>query len=227
MTRERAYGWLGSIILQLLALGALGVSPYTSYDDLPEPHNAIPLRSYVPAIEVIEAPVAPRRARASAITKPDAARVLSDFVALIKMSDVSDRIAEEAGLFVEGVEGLPLGLELGFPSSAPNSQPVETQEVPPPVRVGGSVTPPRKRHHENPMYPSIAAAARIQGTVILEATIDQHGNVVDVKVLRSIPLLDQAAIDAVRRWKYEPTRLNGTPVPILMSVSVRFELHPR
>jgi TonB family protein len=221
MTRERAYGWLGSITLQLLALGALGVSPYTSYDDLPEPHNAIPLRSYVPAVEVIEAPVAPRRAPASAIPKPDIARVLSSFVA---PTDVPDWIAEDTGVFLEGVEGVPIGIELGIPSSIPGPQTVEIRETPPaPVRVGGSVTPPRKRHHENPLYPAIAAAARIQGTVTLEATIDEHGNVVDVRVLRSVPLLDQAAIDAVRRWKYEPTLLNGRPVPILMSVTVRFE----
>ncbi len=225
MTRERAYGWLGSITLQLLALGALGVTPYTSYDDLPEPHNAVSLRSYVPAIEVIEVPVPPRRAPASAVAKPDAARVLSDFVA---PTDVPDRVAEEAGLFVEGVEGVPIGIEFGIPSAVGRTETVETHEppAPEPVRVGGNITAPRKRHHENPIYPAIAAAARIQGTVILEATIDEHGSVVNVRVLRSIPLLDQAATDAVRQWKYEPTLLNGRPVPILMSVTVRFELDP-
>jgi protein TonB len=76
----------------------------------------------------------------------------------------------------------------------------------------------------NPAYPPLAAAARVQGTVLLEATIDEEGNVVNLMVLRSVPLLDGAALDAVRQWKYEPTLLNGSPVPVLMSVSVRFEL---
>jgi protein TonB len=60
--------------------------------------------------------------------------------------------------------------------------------------------------------------------VLLEATIDEKGNVTNLSVLRSVPLLDRAAIEAVAQWKYEPTLLNGRPVPILMSVSVRFEL---
>jgi protein TonB len=76
----------------------------------------------------------------------------------------------------------------------------------------------------NPLYPPIAAAARVQGTVVLEATIDENGNVVNLTVLRSVPLLDGAALEAVRQWEYEPTLLNGSPVPILMTVSVRFEL---
>jgi protein TonB len=76
----------------------------------------------------------------------------------------------------------------------------------------------------NPTFPPFAAASRVEGTVLLEATIDEDGNVVNLIVLRSVPALDQAALEAVGQWKYEPTLLNGTPVPILMSVSVRFEL---
>ena len=73
-----------------------------------------------------------------------------------------------------------------------------------------------------PVYPEIARRAGVSGVVILEAVIDPNGNVTDVRVLRSIPLLDQAAMDAVRQWKYEPTLLNGVPVPIVMTVTVRF-----
>ena len=60
--------------------------------------------------------------------------------------------------------------------------------------------------------------------VILEAIIDPGGNVTNVRVLRSIPLLDNSAIEAVRQWKYEPTLLNGVPVPIVMTVTVNFAL---
>ena len=65
---------------------------------------------------------------------------------------------------------------------------------------------------------------RVQGIVILEAIIDPSGSVTNVRVLRSIPLLDQSAIDAVRQWKYQPTLLNGVPVPIVMTVTVNFSL---
>ena len=60
--------------------------------------------------------------------------------------------------------------------------------------------------------------------VILEAVIDARGNVTTVKVLRSIQLLDQAAVDAVRQWRFTPTLLNGEPVPIVMTVTVDFKL---
>ena len=225
MTRERAFGWVGSVTMQLLALGALGVSPYLSYDDLPEPANAIPLHQYVPVIETIRAPAPKRRTPAATRVVPDASRIFSDLAPI----EIPDGIPEEAvGIFEEGVEGVPEGIDWGLPSSEAPREIVQERERPPegPVRVGGSITAPRKIRHESPVYPPIALAARIQGTVILEATIDETGRVVNVRVLRSIPLLDEAAIESVLKWKYEPTRLNGSPVPILMSVSVRFELDP-
>jgi protein TonB len=92
------------------------------------------------------------------------------------------------------------------------------------VRVGGAIREPRKLRHVNPVYPDIARSARIQGIVILEATIDPQGRVNEVRVLRSVPLLDQAAIDAVRQWEYTPTVLNGVPVPVIMTVTVNFSL---
>jgi protein TonB len=73
-----------------------------------------------------------------------------------------------------------------------------------PVRVGGAILPPQRIHNVFPEYPQVARDARVQGVVILEAIVERTGDVSGVKVLRSIPLLDQAAIDAVRQWKYEP-----------------------
>lgn len=70
--------------------------------------------------------------------------------------------------------------------------------------------------------PAIAAQARVCGTVVLDATISESGEVVNVRVLRSVPLLDTAAIDAVRQWRYDPPRLNGTPVSVLLTVTVQF-----
>jgi protein TonB len=62
----------------------------------------------------------------------------------------------------------------------------------------------------------------VHGTVILEIIIGADGAVSSAKVLRSIPMLDQAALDAVRRWRYRPTLVNGQPVPVIMTVTVNF-----
>jgi protein TonB len=92
------------------------------------------------------------------------------------------------------------------------------------VRVGGSIKPPVKTKDVRPTYPPIAQSARVQGVVIIEATIGPSGKVQDARVLRSIPLLDMSALDAVRQWEFTPTLLNGVPVPVIMTVTVQFTL---
>ncbi len=93
-----------------------------------------------------------------------------------------------------------------------------------PLRVGGSIKPPRKVRDVRPNYPADALAARVQGVVILQATIDQSGNVVSARVLRGQPMLDQAAVDAATQWQFEPTFFNGVPVPLIMTVTVNFTM---
>ena len=95
-----------------------------------------------------------------------------------------------------------------------------------PVRVGGNIRPPTRMHFVEPAYPQVARAAAVQGVVILELTIGEDGAVSNARVLRSIPLLDQAALDAVRQWRYEPTLLNGAPTPVIMTATVNFSLPP-
>jgi TonB family protein len=114
--------------------------------------------------------------------------------------------------------GLPEGV-VGGVVSAPAPPPVAG-----PVRVGGQIREPRKTKHVEFVYPSIARSARVQGVVILECTISPEGKVVDVRVLRSIPLLDSAAIEAIKQWEYTPTVLNGVPVPVIMTVTANFTL---
>ena len=112
------------------------------------------------------------------------------------------------------------GVVGGLPAAPPPPPPAPTA----PVRVGGNIRPPTKTRNVNPVYPQIAQSARVQGVVIIEATIRPTGKVTDARVLRSIPLLDQAALDAVRQWEYTPTLLNGVPVPVIMTVTVNFTL---
>ena len=78
------------------------------------------------------------------------------------------------------------------------------------------------RQQPGPVAPGPAQG--VQGVVIIEATIGPDGRVKDAKVLRSIPLLDQAALDAVKQWQFTPTLLNNVPVPVIMTVTVNFTL---
>ena len=93
-----------------------------------------------------------------------------------------------------------------------------------PIRVGSGVRPPTLVQNVSPVYPPEAREARVQGVVILEATISTTGEVSDVEVLRSVPLLDEAAVAAVRQWRYEPTLVDGVAVPVLMTMTVDFRL---
>ncbi|HUE90044.1 MAG TPA: M56 family metallopeptidase [Vicinamibacterales bacterium] len=90
------------------------------------------------------------------------------------------------------------------------------------LRVGGNIRSPRKVKDARPIYPLDAREAGVQGVVIVELRIEPDGRVGATRVLRSIPLLDQAALDAVQQWEFEPTRLNGAPVAVVMTVTVQF-----
>lgn len=132
---------------------------------------------------------------------------------------------------VEQADRREKGLPAGPPSAGtspgamlpPTAKPT-TPSSEPAVRVGGSIRAPRKVFDAQPVYPPIAQSARVQGVVILEITIGTDGSVADAKVLRSIPLLDQAALDCVKQWKYEPTMVDQTARPVILTVTVSFSL---
>jgi TonB family protein len=92
------------------------------------------------------------------------------------------------------------------------------------VRVGGAIKPPVRLVNVNPVYPEDARAAGVEGLVVLQIAIGEDGSVIEALVLRSIPMLDQAAIDAVIQWVYQPTLLNGMPVEVEMTVTINFTL---
>lgn len=116
------------------------------------------------------------------------------------------------------------GTEAGLSSGAGARAETAPDELAP-LRVGGRIKEPRKVQHVNPSYPEIAKQARVQGIVILEAHIDRRGHVGRITVLRGIPLLDDAALAAVRQWRYEPTLLDGQAVPVIMTITVNFRLN--
>jgi TonB family protein len=125
------------------------------------------------------------------------------------------------------------GTEGGAASGHAGSMPPPPPPPPPPfgmvdgmapLRVGGNIPPPTKIKDANPVYPPIAQTAGVSGAVIIEAVIDTDGRVRDARVLRSIPLLDEAALDAVRQWQYTPTILEGMARPVIMTLTVNFSL---
>ena len=117
------------------------------------------------------------------------------------------------------IEGVPL---LGDVADATPLPPPPADRRP--VRPGGSISRPERIHYVAPEYPSLARAARREGTVILEAVLDTDGNVREARVLRSVALLDAAALEAVQQWRFTPTLLNGEPVPVVLTVTVVFSL---
>lgn len=92
------------------------------------------------------------------------------------------------------------------------------------LRVGGAIKAPTKLVDVPPVYPEDAQTAGIHGVVLLDIVIGEEGSVIDAQVLRSIPELDQAAIDAVSQWQFEPTLLNGEAIEIEMNVMINFTL---
>ena len=135
----------------------------------------------------------------------------------IRADPEPDLAAPGSGGFVSGdVSG---GFDTGVVIDTPPAPAVVT-----PVRAHTLLRPPVRLRDVAPVYPEIARTARVQGIVIVEAVISTTGNVIEARVLRSMPLLDQAAIDAVRQWKYTPSLLNGVPVPVVMTVTVTFML---
>lgn len=92
------------------------------------------------------------------------------------------------------------------------------------VRVGGGIKQPKKVRDVKPVYPPEAMRNRIEGVVIVEARVEPDGHVSQARVLRSIPMLDEAATDAVKQWLFTPTLLNGNPIPVVMTLTVNFTL---
>jgi protein TonB len=122
--------------------------------------------------------------------------------------------------------GVPGGVVGGLLSSvAPAAPPPPPKPVRrDPIRVGGNVQESKLIRRIEPVYPELAKRARVQGKVVLVVTVDEEGNVSDIRVTSGHPLLDDAALSAVRQWKYSPTLLNGEPVPVIATVTVIFNL---
>jgi protein TonB len=210
-----------SIVVHVLVLLTLVVIPLVATDVLPLVNTDA--TQIWTAVTLPQPPAAPMPRAASAVpalaTNPNAAPTESP-----------KGFTDENLLPVppnESFGSVPQDVVPGVTDTSLNTVTVDTPPPPKavvPIRVSGPIKPPLRIHDVMPVYPEAARLARVEGTVIIEAVIGPTGNVVEAKILRSRPLLDEAALVAVRQWQYTPTLLGGMPVPVVMTVTVTFTL---
>ena len=209
-----------SVVLHGVVLVAAVVVPLSAIGTLPTPASILAFSLPAPSAPP-EAPVVPRVVRAP----PSAA-----FVPLEAPPATAPDPEPSAPLATSPERGTrALAFDLGagawLPIGAAKGTPVLLPVPPPtPIHPGGLIRPPVKTVDVTPVYPSLARRARISGVVTIEAVIGEDGRVTDTRVLQSVPLLDQAVLDAVRQWRYSPTFLNGMAVPVILKVTVNFAL---
>ena len=168
--------------------------------------------------------VAPKRRALSVTGKLVLPRVIPHQIArLSEQPDGNDLAGEGVPGGIPG--GLPGGVIGGVLSGAapPAPAPAPISSAPKgPIRVGGKVKAPRLISAPDPVYPVLARQARISGAVVIDAVIDTQGNVVEMRTISGHPLLAVAAMEALRKWKYEPTILGGEPFPVELLVTITF-----
>lgn len=181
------------------------------------------------------APPPPAPAQALRTTKPVAqmlntTKLTAPAVIPAKIKIVADEAPPDLGAGVPG--GVPGGVAGGVLGGIIGGVTDNPKTIAPPapparriVRVGGDVKPPVPLSTPNPRYPAVAFAAHVEGLVVIDAIIDEQGNVVQARVIEGPPLLVAAALDAVAKWKYQPTYLNGQAVAISTHIQVVFRLH--
>jgi protein TonB len=212
-----------SIIAHVVLFGAVIIIPLMATDVLPTPPSMMAFVGAPPTPPPPPPPppsAAPPPKTPTPVANPNAAPIEAPKQIVPETPSVG--VSEGVPGGVEG--GVPGGVMGGVVGGLPEAPPPPPPPPTAPVRVGGAIKQPNKLKNVPPVYPPIAQSARVQGVVIIEATIGADGKVKDAKVLRSIPLLDQAALDAVKQWVFTPTLLNNVPVPVIMTVTVNFTL---
>ena len=212
-----------SVVFHLFVIAGVIVAPLFATGELPEPRRAAPeyilVTAHIPEPPALPRPntPAPPSTSVAPLTAPDVVR---------PETAVTPPVPGPIDFgFTSGEPGpgtvIPGGVVGGDPFPPPPTPPPAPRQA---IRVSG-LQAPRKIRDVAPRYPAIAQASRVEGIVILEAVIAEDGSVQDVRVLRSKPLLDDAAVEAVRQWRFTPTLLGGQPVPVVMTVTVSFALN--
>jgi len=207
-----------SVCAHAAVVVAIYVAPIFATTDLPAPRRPLTFEAITP-IATPPIPVTPRVPQPTQPTTPsfpiaEPPELPPDTPPAVP--DVPPDLVAPGGTGVPTIGLAPVGDPVAPPPQAPARKD--------PVRVGGVIRPPTRISYTEPVYPRLAIDSKKEGVVILEAVLDEEGAVRNVRVLRSIPLLDDAAVQAVSKWRFTPTLLNGTPVPVVMTVTVSFQL---
>jgi protein TonB len=239
---------LGSLLFHGILIAAVLLVPLLLHDSIPDRDLLIDLVSPIgPPPPPPPAPLELPAVAMPAVVKPQIRPAPSD-VLVVPMTiprdiaQIVDKPIESAVGVIGGVPGgMPGGTINGVlggvlssntnavtlpPPPPPVTTPV-SRAAPPvepikPVRVGGDVKEPRPVRVVAPVYPLLASKARVGGIVVLEATLTAQGTVEEIRVISGHPLLVDAAIACVKQWQYEPTLLNGVPVPVILTAKVSF-----
>lgn len=220
-----------SMALHTVLVLAIAIVPLLFYDALPSQEA---LKAFfVTPLEVVPPPPPPPPppAAARAVVRPAPKIVSQQPQSFVAPIDVPAEIKPEETLDLGidggvegGVEGgVPGGVVGGVVGGLPQAPPLPARIV----RVGGQIAPPKLVRKVNPIYPELALQSRVTGVVILDAEVDTRGYVRKVTVKQSQPLFDEAAITAVKQWRYQPLLLNGEPTAFILTVTLQFHLQNR
>jgi periplasmic protein TonB len=232
LARQRGVTLSVSLTLHAALLIAAVLVPIFFFDDiLPAPDEVV-RAFFVAAPEVAPPPPPPPpppaagarpKVQAPAVPRPE---VESRFVAPV---EVPERVVPDEGIALGLEGGVPGGVEGGVPGGVVGGVVggLPTEAAPPPplvVRIGGNIKAPKLVHGVQPIYPPVALQARLTGFVVVEAQVGVDGRVQSARVVRSAPIFDEAAVEAVKQWRYVPLLLNGTPTAFLLTVTIQFNL---
>ncbi len=194
------------VLLSLPSASKLFAPAPTQPTPPPSKPAAPPPRPLAVASAAIDEPVAPAPVEPLAEGKPEP-----------EVGPAGDPGGVEGGS-TNGVSGGVIGGQLEGSGQVAGRAPEG------PLRLGPGIEPPKKIKHVKPVYPLWSAAGQLRGIVVIEATIGIDGKVHEAKIKRSIPGLDQAALEAVRQWEFQPARLDGSSVAVIMTVTVTFAI---
>ena len=212
-----------SLLVHAFLFALIIVVPLVATDVLPPKPRAMLEYEMPSVIPVVVEPPAPR-ARPAGPVAETVTRGVAPIEAPSEITAETGIVPDIGATDTRGIEGVIEGF-------GGHGVGVEEAPAPPPappvvpIRLGGNIKAPTRIKNVLPVYPPLALSVRKQGVVMIEAIIGVNGKVENARVVRSVDLLDKAALDAVRAWEYTPTLLNGQPTPVIMTVTVQFSLN--
>jgi len=234
---KTARGWTSivSFLIQFMIIGVMVLIPLIFTEALPKsiqlgflvappppPPPPPPAAAPVKIVKVIQTDIVNGQLRTP--TK------IPQKVQMIKEEEAPPPMASNGGVVggvPGGIPGGQLGGVIGSVISSSNSLaavPKFIPATPTRVRISGGVTKGMLIHREEPTYPTLARAARVQGDVVLSAIIDTNGQITNLQLVSGHPMLVPAALAAVKQWRYKPYLLNGQPVEVETTITVIFTL---